>query len=233
MNNNNAKANNQNLQRKPSASKERDGGMASVKARNDYYKDQSNKIFVGMVIGLLTAAIGVGLAFYSSTQKENNVYIATNGDGSILNLVALSSPNHKNSAVSNWVASALFDTFDFSYYNLSERLNKSTMKWFTKDGADKLLSTLEQTGNLAVIKEKELFVSLALKNTPLIVKEGKPTWSSSYLWKVEVEAIMTYRTKSSVYTNDVVFAVMVTRRSNLEDAMGLGISSIIMTKKGN
>jgi intracellular multiplication protein IcmL len=218
-------ANKKNTQGAKSAS------LKDVKQRNEYYQDGKPQALGIMIIGVVCAAVGVGTLMYSASQKENNVYIATNESGSILNLVALSMPNQKNSVVSNWVGEALIDTFDFSYYNLNDRLNKSTMKWFTKEGGQKLLSTLQDTGNLDVIRDKELFVSLALKHTPLIVKEAKPDWSNAYMWKIEVEAIMTYRTKASVYTNDVVFAVLVTRRSNLEDAMGLGISSIIMTKK--
>jgi intracellular multiplication protein IcmL len=199
--------------------------------RNTFYSDSKPKVMLIMITGVMCAAVGIATLMYAASKKENNVYIATNESGSILKLVPLSQPNQKSSVVSNWVGEALIDTFDFSYYNLNDRLNKSTMKWFTKDGGQKLLTTLQDTGNLDVIKNKELFVSLALKHTPLIVKEAKPTWSNSYIWKVEVEAIITYRTKTSVYTNDVVFAVLVTRRSNLEDAKGLGISSIIMTKK--
>lgn len=204
-------------------------GLVSIIERKEYYKDMHSAMWKIAAVGVISLILSVILSFIVLSKKENNVYFATNEAGSLIKMVALSEPNHKDSTVANWLTRALVDTFDFNYHNLKFRINESSMKWFTSEGTSELVKAMEQNGNFDVIVDRKMIVNLETDRVPLVIKKGRPDWSGHYLWKLEVPAKITYRTEASVYSNKVIITAIVSRRSLLEDPSGLGISSIIMT----
>lgn len=207
------------------------GGLESVVHRNEFYKDMYSKMWKIALIGVVSLFFSVATSFYVYQMKQQNVYFATDENGSLIELVALSQPNQKDSTVANWLQKALVDTFDFNYSNIRKRLNEASMKWFNNEGKQGLITAIESSGNFDVVVKREMIVSLTVDHTPLMVKKGRPSWSPSYLWKLQVPATITYRTKSNQFSNKVLFDVIVARRSLLEDPAGLGIQQIIMTVK--
>lgn len=205
------------------------GGFAAVGLRNEFYKDGYKRMFVIAVLSSLCLVCSVALVFYAAQKTEKNVYFATDSNGSLIKLVALSEPNHNDAVVADWLNRALIDTFDFHYGNLEKKLNEAALKWFTPNGATELVNALDDSNNFESIRERNMFVSLALQHTPIVVKRGKPEFSRYFLWKLQVEGIMTYRTVTEEFSNPVLFTVVVSRRSMLEDPTGLGIAKIIMT----
>lgn len=215
------------LQKKPTTNK----GLETVVHRNDFYKDMYGKMWKIALVGVVSLFFSVATSFYVFQMKQQNVYFATDENGSLIELVALSQPNQKDSTVANWLQKALVDTFDFNYSNIRKRLNEASMRWFNNEGKQGLIDAIENSGNFDVVIKREMIVSLTVDHTPLMVKKGRPSWSPSYLWKLQVPATITYRTKTNQFSNKVLFDVIVARRSLLEDPSGLGIQQIIMTVK--
>lgn len=204
-------------------------GVGLVMERLSFYDDMKAKSWKVAAVGVASLAISISMSFFVLTKKENNVYFAINNDGSIVELTPLFSPNVSDATVANWFTRALVDTFDFNYYNLKHRMNESAIKWFTPEGRRELIRTMDENGNFEVIADRKMIVSLDTSNTPIVIQSGRPSWSNSYLWKLQVPAKITYRTETSVYSNNVIVTAVVSRRSLLEDPAGLGISSIIIT----
>lgn len=207
------------------------GGLAAVGLRNDFYTEGYKKMIIISMLSMACLIGSVGLVFYAAQKTEKNVYFATDANGSLIKLVPLSAPNHSDAVISDWLTRALIETFDFHYGNLERKLNESALKWFTPNGATELITALDDSNNFESIRERSMFVQLALKHAPIVVKSGKPSWSRYYLWKLQVEGVMTYRTISEEFSNTVIFTVVVSRRSMLEDPTGLGVAKIIMTIK--
>lgn len=207
------------------------GGIQKVENRNSFYNDGEKKLFFVALISIVCLVSSLLLVFYAANKTEKNVYFATDENGGLIQLVPLSQPNHSESVIADWLARALIDTFDFHFDNLERRINEASLKWFTPNGASELIDALDDSNNFESIRERQMFVNLALKHVPIVTRAGRPAWSKYYLWRLQVEGLMTYRTATDVFTNDVVFTVLVQRRSMKDDPTGLGIAKIIMTIK--
>lgn len=216
-----------------SSSVEKTEGQRAIKARNDFYSDGASFMKKCSYASFVCMLAAIGSAFYSASQKENNVYFAAKPNGDVIQLVALDQPNLSDAAVTNWLSRALIDTFDFRYNNVSDRLNSSTARWFTKEGGDQLVLALESGGNIASVKEKQLFVQLTLDTMPIIVDRATETANGqdTYAWKYEVPGMITYITRSKTYVDKVLFKVTVQRQSMISNPDGLGIANIIMSVK--
>lgn len=202
-------------------------GQEAIGARNEFYQDGAAFLKKTVVAGLICLAGSIGVAFYSAHKKENNVYFAGKEDGTLVKLIALDQPNMSQAAVTNWVAKALVDTFDFSFNNVERRLNDATMRWFTPSGGSELIKALKAGGNLDSVQAKELFVNLTLSSSPLLIDSASKN-GEEYAWKYEVPAQITYRTRTKTYVDNVVFNLTVQRQSMISNADGLGIAKIIM-----
>lgn len=174
------------------------------------------------------ALVSVLLTYLAVTNKTEPVYFVAYEDGRLVNMVPLSQPNYSQSAISQWLTNALVDTFDFHFGNVEQELNEAASLWFTSAGADALMQTWEDSGNYRAIIERKLFLSLVVTHTPVLLQHGLPPGSSSYVWRFQAPAVLTFRTESRVFTNNVTFTVDVSRRSVLESPNGLGISKIVM-----
>lgn len=177
---------------------------------------------------VVLAAISVGVSVFSVNKKSAPAYFLADSNGQLTRMIPLSQPNHSQQAVAQWLSDALIYTFDFHFGNVESRLNDAAVKWFTTEGADALISTWDDSGNYRAVVDRKLFVSLALRHTPLLIRHGLPGDGRAYLWRYQVPAILTFRNQTGEFTNPVTFTVDVSRRSLLEGAEGLGISKIIM-----
>jgi intracellular multiplication protein IcmL len=219
----------------PSPGKVRDvgnSGHTAVVARNEFYKEGASILKYASIGACACLVAAIATTFYSASQKENNVYFAAKPDKSIIQLVALSEPNLSSAAVTNWLSRALIDTFDFNFSNVKQRLNDSTMRWFTPDGGDQLLKALSSAGNIDSVIATELFVGLTLDGAPLLIDEAKDKDNNNvYAWKYQAPGVITYRTRSKTFTDKVVFTITVQRQSMISSPDGLGIAKIIMLVK--
>lgn len=203
-------------------------GVETVMLRNDFYRDGAKKMQTVLIISVCSFILSIVVLMIAMNQVDKNVYFATDNNGAFIKLVPMSEANHSDASIANWLSEALVDTFDFHFANLEKRVNESALKWFTSNGATELISALEESNNFSAIRERKMFVSLALKHTPIVLNQGLPSWSKYYLWELQVEGIMTYRTTAEEFSNKVMFTVVISRRSMLEDPSGLGIAKIIM-----
>lgn len=209
-----------------------ESGLDSIVSRNGFYKDGAAILKISSIASFVCLICAIGVTFYSASRRENNVYFAAKPDKSLIKLVALTEPNLSNAAVTNWVNRALVDTFDFNFLNVKQRLNESTMKWFTSDGGVELISALNSTGNIDSVISTELFVNLTLDNAPLLIDEAKDKSNGdTYAWKYQAPGVITYRTRSKTYTDKVLFNITVQRQTMISNPDGLGIAKIIMLVK--
>lgn len=217
-------------QQQPAGGKPAQDGLQVVEHKNGFYKDGSKKLYIAACVAVVGVFIQVIVAFMAFTAKSERVYIATDKNGSLINLIPLGQPNQKNEVVAQWMQTALVDTFSFNFTNLNTRLNETTMKWFTENGANQFLKEMKNSGHLEVVQEGRMIMSLTLDNTPILVSYG-PGATGIYTWILQADAVLTFRTQSKEYSKKVRFTANVERRSVLENADGLGIAKIVMTNR--
>jgi intracellular multiplication protein IcmL len=206
-------------------------GLVEVTPRNGYYKDGSKKLIIAAGISIVCLAAQVFVASLAYTAKSERVYIATQPDGRLIKLIALSQPNQKDEVVAQWMQTALVDTFGFNFTNMKTHLSSATMRWFTSYGADQFLSEMQKAGYLEVVTEGKMILNLTLEHTPVLVKRGRDPVTGIFGWTMQADGLITFRTQSREFTRKVRFTILVERRSILETAEGLGIAKMIMKSR--
>ncbi len=215
----------------PPTVKPKQDGREVVEHRNGFYKDGSKQLFIASVVVIVGVIFQIIVAYMAFTAKSERVYFATDRNGTLIKLIPLGQPNQKNEVVAQWMQNALVDTFSFNFTNLNTRLNESTMRWFTLNGASQFLSEMQTSGHFEVVQEGRMIVSLTLDHTPILVSFGPDRQTGIYTWAFQVDAVLTFRTQSKEFSRKVRFTVHVERRSVLENVEGLGIAKIIMRNR--
>lgn len=206
-------------------------GLEVVNHRNDYYRDGNKKMYVAAIVSIVGVFAQAMIAYSGISAKNERVYIATDQNGSLINLIPLSQPNQKPQVVAQWMQDALVDTFSFNFTDINNRLNYTTQHWFTKNGADQFLREMKESGHMDVVKDGKMIMSLTVDHTPIKIGEGYAPGSTVYSWNFQADAVLTFRTQSKEYSKKVRFTVVIERRSILDNVEGLGIAKIVMTNR--
>lgn len=215
---------------KPSQNKKTEG-LQVVTNRMDFFHTSGRKLMLAAgisVIGLFGQAF---IAYTGFTAKNERVYFATDPNGSLIKLIALGQPNQANTVVAQWVQKAMVDTFSLNFTNINDRLNESTMRWFTKQGASSFINEIASSGYIGSVRNEQLIMSMTFEHTPILIREGASPRTGIYQWQFQGDAILTFRTQSQEFTRNVRLTVTVQRISVLESVDGLGVSHIVLTNR--
>lgn len=205
-------------------------GLQKIEHRNEFYRHGDKKMFIAAMVSIVGMAIQSVIALNVFTAKNERVYFATDKNGSLIELIPLGMPNQKDAVVAQWTQNALVDTFSFNFTNYVQRLNESTMEWFTREGGEGLLQALDSVGVITSIRDRQMLLSLTLDHTPILIQQG-PNETGTWSWTFQANAVMTYRTQAQEFSNKVKFQITVERRSIMDNAEGLGITKVIMQRR--
>lgn len=203
-----------------------------VRIRYEFFKVGSKKLKNAIIASVVFLGLNSVSTFIAINKNTENRYFATDENARYIELIKLNQPNHKATVVSQWLENALVDTFDFSYKNMRDVLNKRSQKWFTPEGRNSLITAIDEAGVFNIIEKQKFIAELSLTQAPILITEQYNPVSRVYEWTFQVAARFTY-TGDDTYTNNVIFTILVQRRSMLEDVKGLGISKIIMELTAN
>lgn len=207
------------------------GGLEIATNRMSYYKEGASKLYLAAGIAIVALGAQAFVAFMGYTAKNERVYFATDANGSLIELVRLGQPNQSREAVAQWVQHAIVDTFSFNFTNINDRLNASTMRWFTTAGASSFLNEINNSGYMEAVRNEKLILNLTLEHTPILVNQGPHPATGIYTWIFQSDAIVTFRTQSRQFTRNVRMTTTVDRVSVLESKDGLGISNIVLVNR--
>jgi intracellular multiplication protein IcmL len=84
---------------------------------------------------------------------------------------------------------------------------------------------LEESGNLRTVIDNKLVTTAVPRGAPIIIAEGQ--LGGNYAWKIQLPMLVTYQSASTRTTQDLLVSAIISRRSELEHPMGLGIAQII------
>lgn len=206
-------------------------GLNIVSNRMDFFNTSSRKLMLAAGISILGVFVQSAIAYMGYTAKNERVYFATDPNGSLIKLVVLSEPNQKNEVVSQWVQKAMVDTFSLNFTNINERLNESTMRWFTRSGASSFINEIASSGYIDSVRNEKLIMSMAFEHTPILIREGRNPRTGIYTWQFQGDAILTFRTQSQQFTRSIRLTTTIERVSVLESVDGIGVSHIVLTNR--
>lgn len=201
-------------------------GLPLLEMRNAWYRDQYRKaVNLNLLLGA-SLIFAIAFAYYIYQDKPLPSYFATTQDGKLLPLTPLNEPNLSRKTVSQWAVTALIETFDFHWQNVAPSLAKSCDAYYTTVGCESLVSALKDAQTIDAVTNKQLIVSLAITETPVITNAGVDT-DGKYFWILQLPSIMTFRSGNETQSAKQLFTLKIKRISTLARPEGIGIVQVI------
>jgi intracellular multiplication protein IcmL len=199
--------------------------LTVVSLRNKFYKDSQRKVMLALLIALLVNIVLASLLVYIITHPPAPKYFATSLNGRITPLFPLNEPNQSDSAVLQWANQAAIAAFTYNFVNYRDELQASS-GFFTPEGWDQFLNSLQQSNNLDAVKAKKLIVSAVATRAPIILQKG--VLNGSFSWRVQMPILVTYQSASEFTQQNNVVTMLITRISTLNSPRGIGISQFVV-----
>jgi intracellular multiplication protein IcmL len=178
------------------------------------------------LISLLFNILAIYSVFYVYTNPPEADYYSTSVNGNSSPLIPLTQPNTSDSVVTQWANLASIAAFTYDFVNYESQLEEAS-DYFTRDGWESYLQSLEESNNLNTVISKKLVVSAVALSTPLILKKG--FINGIYSWRIQLPILVTYQSASDVTQMKLIINLLMTRISTRENYKGVGIEQFSTT----
>lgn len=206
-----------------------DNALELVRIRNEFYRDNYRRVLAILLFALMIIFLLVGALIYVVTHPPAPKYFATNTSGRIVPLVPLDQPNLSTAALLQWANTAAVAAFTYNFVNYRSELQAAS-EFFTPEGWQAYLESLQASDNLTAVRAKQLVVSAVATGAPVITQQG--VVSDRYTWQVQMPMLVTYQSASQVTQQSLMVNMVITRISTLDSPRGIGIAQFIGTQSG-
>lgn len=188
------------------------------------------KYGLSIILLCLVTHLGLmGFAYFQFTMRSPPHFFGRLTNNETFEIVALDRPNVSTKALLSWVTLAATSTFTFDFFNYKDQLN-AMKDYFTADGFEGFMASLEKTGALTTIQEKKLILSaVAIGPAIVLTEEGIDT---KHTWRIQVPLIVRYQSANVDETRTQVVEVLVTQVSTQDAPKGIGIAQYIAREAG-
>jgi len=186
-----------------------------------FRNDSQSLVLILVIISAMINFVLMLVLIYKIMYPLEARYYGTITQGRTFPLTPLMEPNQSDSAVTEWANQAAISAFTLDFVNYSQQLNQAS-QYFTTEGWQQFLDSLQQTNNIEEIRQKRLTVTAVAQNTPVILQKG--VLNGRFSWRIQMPILITYQSSSSIQQQTSVVTMLVNRISTLESYRGIGIS---------
>ncbi|MCF8028882.1 MAG: DotI/IcmL family type IV secretion protein [Desulfobacteraceae bacterium] len=201
-------------------------GAAVVMESRGWYRDKFRQVVT--ICMILTGVLGLSFAanMIQAASKPDPVYFAVSDDLRIKQLTPLNEPSISQSALFNWTTRTITKTFSLDFVHWREQV-MSVKPEYTEDCFKQLVKSLQNAGNLDMIRQRRLVLSAVVKNAPSITAKG--VINGHMAWKMEFPISLSYESSERVVaTQDLLCSVMVRRVSVLDHPRGVRLAQLVL-----
>ncbi len=195
-----------------------------VKLRNNFYRDSYRRVILVLLLSIILNVLLAIAGGYLFMYRPNPQYFATTADGRVIKLVPLSQPNLSKRAVLQWAVQAATSAYSYNFVNYRKQLEEAS-NYFTPEGWQQFLKSLEASRNLKAVEAKKLVVSAVPTGAPVVVQEG--LIRGRYAWKIQMPMLVTYQSASTQIQQSLFITMLVTRVPTLNAPKGIGIAQFV------
>lgn len=206
-----------------------ENALELVRVRNEFYRDNYRRIIAILLLAFLIIGLLVGALIYVVTHPPAPKYFATDTSGRILPLVPLDQPDLSTAALLQWANTAAVAAFTYNFVDYRAQLQAAS-EFFTPEGWQAYLESIQSSNNLAAVKAKNLVVSAVATGAPIVLQHG--VVDGRYTWQVQMPLLVTYQSASQVTPQSLMVNMVITRVSALDSPRGIGIAQFIATESG-
>lgn len=200
-----------------------------VKLRNEFYRDNYQKVVAALLLSFFILLILAGALFYIVSHPPAPRYFATTNDGRIVPLIPFDQPNLSNSALLEWANTAATAAYSYNFVNYRQALQQAG-DYFTPEGKQMFFSAVKSSNNLQAVLAKKLIVSAVATGVPVVLEQG--LLAGRYTWKVQIPMLITFQSASQFSQQSVTVTMLIVRVSPLESPRSIGIAQFIVSGGG-
>src|SRR5262245_58488610 len=146
-----------------------ENALELVRLRNEFYRDSYRRVMMILLLAILVIFILAGSLTYVLTHPPAPRYFATDSTGRIIPLIPLDRPNLSTSALLQWANSAAVAAFTYNFVNYRQELQAAS-EFFTPEGWQAFIQSLQQSNNLSAVIAKKLVVSAVATGAPVVLQ---------------------------------------------------------------
>lgn len=222
----------QGVPHEPPELRDPDAAAAAILARNSFQRDRYYfMVRVTMALAGLCLFLGIGLVVLALHRPQPMVLVE-NQNGRVVPVTPLNTTVDSLSTVEVWMEHAVVAANTYNFANYKEALAgpDGAERFFTVEGWNGWLTALEQSGNLAAVKERKMVASASPAGGPVLVKEGVE--DGVYTWQFQLPVVLTYQVLNRAQNQHVTLLVTVVRAAIAKHPSGLAIKSITFASGG-
>lgn len=194
------------------------------------YNIMSQKNWLYFVNLLLVAQLSlIGFVYFVFAIRAEGQFIAQRPDEDTFQLAPMDRPNVSTKALLSWVTLAATSSFSFDFVNYKDQLTK-LQDYFTTDGYDNFISSLDSAGFLKSIEEKKLVLSAVAVGPAIVLTENGE--GNKHTWRIQVPLLVRYQSANVNETRLQVVDVLIAQVSTKDAPKGIGIAQYIAREAG-
>lgn len=158
-------------------------------------------------------------------MRDKQTYFVTSVSGDAKEVFPLTEPNVTPTSLINWVTLAVTSSYTLDFYGYEQSLNE-LKQYFTLDGYQNFITSLNESGSLKKIIKDKLVVTAVPINTAIVLQEG--IMDNVYTWKIQIPLLVNYQGASTTSTKKTIaVSVLVIRVPTNQAPKGIGIAQIV------
>ena len=180
------------------------------------------------VLGVLILSVIGNVALID--EKRDNVYLVTDEDGRLVQMVPMARPNMPDDGVAAWTVSAVSDLMSFDFSNFRKQLQDSRYDLTSRGWRDFQAMMSDGASGIATAVEANKYVVTTVPTGPArVIEKGVMNTGRGdrYAWNIEVPVLLSYRSSEREIENNILMRVTVIRMPEYVHKDGLGIRAIV------
>lgn len=194
-----------------------------VGLQKNYKADYATTIVILILMQIALLAALIFFTFYQVESAPRPVYFPAAANKQVIKPVPLDEPALNSAAILNWATEAVRVSFSFNYRSIQVHLAK-VMPYFDQRGLDKFFSVIKADPNCSLVVADKLIVSIAVREAPKIVKEGKI--ENRYVWRVLLPMSIRYENATILRRADINIDMYIWRVPETESPIGIKITNL-------
>lgn len=175
-----------------------------------------------IVLAVLIASIAA-IAVHFTRNKQTFFVDSVSGESK--EVFPLTEPNVTPTSLINWITLAVTSAYTLDFYEYEQSLAE-LKQYFTVDGYQNFLNSLNASGSLKKIIKDKLIVTAVPIDTAIVLQEG--IMNNVYTWKIQIPLLINYQGASTTSTKKTVaVSVLVIRVPTSQAPKGIGIAQIV------
>src|SRR5581483_4748288 len=204
------------------------GQLEAVHMRNFFYRRAYERAMTAAIFIAAGLVIVAGIAWIAVFNQRPPLVIAAKENGQIIPIMPLDNPILSDAELRTWAVNAITRSLSMDFQNYRQVL-EDVRPYFTNDGYQSFLETLQRNRILDAIKENVFVMSCVAQAAPVI--EGAGLLNGTYSWKIELPVLVTYQSSNNRESQNMIATVLVTRASEISHPQGVAIRQFVAVNR--